>query len=456
MQAYKLLIEKQRTFVNKGHMRSYAARKVALQQLANTIRNYEQQITTALHADLNKSAFEAYSSEIGIVLSEITFVLKRLATWMKPKKVRTPMTHLGSSSYIQQEPYGVALLISPWNFPFQLALNPLIGAVAAGNSVILKPSELTPHTSKVITAIIQETFAPEHVTVIEGGASTSTALLTERFDYIFYTGGEQVGKIVMEAAAKHLTPVSLELGGKSPCIVHEDANLALAAKRIAWGKFMNAGQACVAPDYIYIHQSVQQAFTEHLIRAIQLLYGEQPLQNENYAHIVSERHFDRLVAMMQEPTIAYGGQYDRTTQAIAPTILTEVSRQQPIMQEEIFGPLLPMLTYDDLHTVITEVRQHEKPLALYVFSESKQVQSCTMNELSFGGGCINDTVYHFTNPYLPFGGVGNSGIGAYHGQHSFQLFSHQKAVLRQTTKFDIPFRYPNLKNGLRLIKMFLK
>ncbi|WP_078498198.1 aldehyde dehydrogenase [Paenibacillus selenitireducens] len=453
---YTTLIDKQKTFFDTHQTKSLAYRRDALIKLGDAIRKYEQHIIQALKSDLNKSEFEAYSTEIGIVLKEIRFVLKHLHTWARPQKVKTPLTHWGSKSTIYSEPYGVVLIIAPWNFPFQLAIAPLIGAIAAGNCAIIKPSELTPKTSEVLAALIQETYDEEYITVVQGDVGTSQALLNEKTDYIFFTGSISVGKVIMEAAAKHLTPVTLELGGKSPCIVHKDANLKLAARRIAWGKFMNAGQTCVAPDYIYVHQSVKAAFIIHLKDAIQELYGANPLDNESYTRIVSDKHFTRLEAMLHEGTVIAGGHSNRDTLRIEPTILTDITANAAIMQEEIFGPLLPVLEYDTIAYVLEEIRNRPKPLALYIFSENKEIQQQVLTQASFGGGCVNDTVYHFTSPYLPFGGVGSSGIGNYHGKGSFDLFSHRKSILKQTTLFDIPFRYPHLKNGLKRIKMFLK
>ncbi|WP_018757205.1 aldehyde dehydrogenase [Paenibacillus terrigena] len=453
---YSALIHKQKAFFGTHQTKSLAFRKDALNKLGDAIRKYEQPIIQALKSDLNKSEFEAYSTEVGILLKEIRFFLKHLHTWARPKKVKTPLTHFGSKSSIYAEPYGVVLIIAPWNFPFQLAIAPLIGAIAAGNCAIIKPSELTPKTSEVIAALVQETYAEEYIAVVQGDVGASQALLREKTDYIFFTGSIPVGKVIMEAAAKHLTPVTLELGGKSPCIVHKDANLKLAAKRIAWGKFMNAGQTCVAPDYIYVHRSVKASLITHLKDAIQQLYGANPLDNENYTRVVSDKHFMRLEAMLHEGTLVAGGRSNRDTLRIEPTILTDVTANDLVMQDEIFGPILPILEYDRIEDVLQEIDSCSKPLALYIFSENREIQQQVLTHASFGGGCVNDTVYHFTTPYLPFGGVGSSGMGNYHGKAGFDLFSHRKSVLRQTTLFDIPFRYPHIKDGLKRIKMFLK
>ncbi len=453
---YNELLQKQKAFLHAQNSRSADSRKTALRRLYLSIRKHEQQIIRALQQDLHKSELEAYSSEVGIVLSEISYALKHLSGWMQPEKVRTPITHWGAKSYTLPEPYGVVLIISPWNFPFQLALSPLVGAIAAGNTAIIKPSELTPRTSAIIAAVAADAFDSDYVAVVEGDADASRQLLELQTDYIFFTGGNAVGKIVMEAASRWLTPVTLELGGKSPCIVHHDASVKTAAKRIAWGKFMNAGQTCVAPDYLYVHEQILEVFLAELKLAITELYGKDPLHNVNYTHIVNERHFDRLVRMQDGGNLIFGGQYDRSRLCIAPTLLLTEDWNHPIMQEEIFGPILPIVAYRDLDEIMNNMKAQAKPLALYIFSEDRSVQNKLTETLSFGGGCINDTVYHFTNPYLPFGGVGASGMGAYHGKHSFELFSHRKSILKQTTAFDLPFRYPSMKNGLSWIKRFLK
>lgn len=450
------LVNKQRAFFRTGRTKDIAFRINALHKLKGAVQKHENALTQALKQDLNKSEFEAYSTEIGIMLAEIGFTLSHLKSWAKPKKVKTPITHIGSTGWIYSEPYGVALIIAPWNFPFQLAVAPLIGAIAAGNCAILKPSELTPKTSEVLAKLIKETFAEEYISVVLGGVETSQALLAEKFDYIFFTGSGPVGKIVMEAAAKQLTPVTLELGGKSPCIVHEDANLKLAAKRIAWGKFMNAGQTCIAPDYLYVHRKVKAEFLTLLQEAVKQLYGERTLEQNHYTRIVNEKHFERLSAFLGNGVTLVGGKTDGAKLAIEPTVLTDITWQEPVMQEEIFGPILPVLEYDELSHVIDGIQNHPTPLSLYLFSENNDIQQKVLKTISFGGGCINDTVYHFTSPYLPFGGIGSSGVGAYHGKGSFDTFSHKKSVLKQTTLFDIPFRYPNVKNGLKKIKFFFK
>jgi aldehyde dehydrogenase (NAD+) len=456
MNNYKNLIEKQKTYFQTNITRDVPFRLGALQKLRTSIQLHEKELMDALKSDLNKSDFESYSTEIGVVLEEIRFTLRHLRAWTRPKRVKTPLTHIGSKSYLFSEPYGVALIISPWNYPFQLAFAPLIGAIAAGNCAIIKPSELTPKTSELMAKMLNDIFPKEYISVILGGIEVSTALLNEDVDYIFFTGSVSVGKIIMETAAKNLTPVTLELGGKSPCIVHDDAKIQLAAKRIAWGKYLNAGQTCIAPDYLYLHQNIKDEFLHHLKDAIQELYGVNPLKNDNFTRIVSEKHFNRLRSFLTNGSLYTGGNTNQEMLMIEPTVLTNITWNDAIMQDEIFGPILPVIEYSNLNEVINGIRQHPKPLSLYLFSESPTVQEEILHKISFGGGCINDTVYHFVSPYLPFGGVGNSGIGAYHGKGSFDTFSHGKSVLKQTTLFDLPFRYPNVKNGLKKIKMFLK
>lgn len=453
---YHEKVNEQKDYFHSGVTKDLGFRLDALEKLRESIQENEQSIIEALQADLNKSEFEAYSTEIGVVLTEIRFILKHLRTWMKPKRVKTPITHFGSRSYIYPEPYGVTLIISPWNFPFQLTMLPLIGAIAAGNCATIKPSEFTPETSGLLQRLISDIFPESYISVIQGEVETSTALLAEEFDYIFFTGNPHVGKIVMKAAAKHLTPITLELGGKSPCIVHEDANVKVAAKRIAWGKFMNAGQTCVAPDYLYVHHKIKDKFLDYFMKEANSLYGKQALENRDYTRIVSKRHFNRLIELLDHGQTILGGEFDETKLTIEPTVLTDVTWEDPIMQEEIFGPILPVLEYDQLSEVLDGIQHYPNPLALYLFTESRRVEEEVLHTVPFGGGCINDTIYHIVSPYLPFGGVGTSGKGAYHGKASFDTFSHQKSVLKQTTLFDIPFRYPNVKNGLRKIKMFLK
>ncbi|KAF0817834.1 MULTISPECIES: aldehyde dehydrogenase [unclassified Cytobacillus] len=456
MENYGDLIQKQRRFFTEGKTKDVSFRMEALSKLRSVIKQHEQELMDALKADLNKSEFDAYLTEIGILLEEIRFTMKHLKKWAKPRKVKSTIAQIGSKSYIYPEPYGVSLIIAPWNYPFQLAIAPLIGAIAAGNCAILKPSELTPQTSALLSKLISNHFPEEYIAAVEGDAETSTALLNEKLDYIFFTGSVPVGKIIMEAAAKNLTPVTLELGGKSPCIIHEDANLKLAAKRIAWGKYINAGQTCVAPDYLYVHSRVKEEFLKELKQAILELYGEDPIASGSFTRIVSEKHFSRLSKFLADGTVIHGGRYDSTALSIEPTVLSDITWNDKVMEDEIFGPILPVLEYEDLSMMIGEVTARPKPLALYIFTESEGVQKQILSSISFGGGCINDTVYHLSSPYLPFGGVGESGIGAYHGKGSFDVFSHEKSILKQTTRFDLPFRYPTTKNALKKVKFFIK
>jgi len=450
------LLERQKDYFYSGATRSYKSRKKALTLLKEAIKENESKIMKALHQDLNKSDFEAFSTEIGIVYTEIDFILKNLKKWMKPERVKTPLTHLGSVGKIYPDPYGVTLIISPWNYPFQLAMTPLIGAIAGGNTAIIKPSELTPTVSNLIEEIIDQTFFEDFIAVEQGGAEKSQELLDLPFDYIFFTGSVPVGKIVMEKASQHLTPITLELGGKSPVIVHEDASLKLAAKRIAWGKFTNSGQTCVAPDYLFVQENVKEQFLEDLKEAIIELYSETPLNNSEYGKIINDKHFERLLSYLDSGRILYGGKSNKQTRSIEPTLITDVDLEDPIMTEEIFGPILPILSYRDLNEVIDYIRKQPKPLSFYFFSETEHYQNLVLEQISFGGGCINDTLYHLGTPHLPFGGVGESGMGTYRGKHSFDTFTHSKSILKQSSRFDFPFRYPNFKNRMKWVRKIMK
>ncbi|PYD99667.1 aldehyde dehydrogenase [Bacillus cereus] len=450
------IVNKQKAYFYNGHTRSVEVRKNNLKKLYEGIQRFEEEIFQALKLDLNKSVHESFTTEVGYVLKEISFQLKHISSWSKPKRVRTALTHFGSKGKVVPEPYGVTLIIAPWNYPFQLAIAPLVGALAAGNTIVLKPSELTPNVSKVITRMLAELFQEELVAVVEGGVEESTALLKEPFDYIFFTGSVGVGKVVMEAAAKQLTPLTLELGGKSPCIVHKDAKVDVTARRIVWGKFLNAGQTCVAPDYLYVHASVKKQLIEAMRHEIEEQYGKEPLHNDNYVRIVSERHFERLCTFLKDGKTVIGGNYKKETLHIEPTVLTNVTWKSTVMEDEIFGPILPIIEYDNIEDVIDTIQQHPKPLALYVFSEDKEVQRQVTSNISYGGGCINDIVYHLATPYLPFGGVGSSGLGSYHGEESFRTFSHYKSILAQSTAFDMKIRYSSTKSALKFIRKLLK
>ncbi|MGN7857160.1 aldehyde dehydrogenase [Bacillus sp. 22483] len=427
-----------------------------LNDLKKAIKHHEKDILQALAHDLHKSEQEAYTTEIGMVYEEINHTVKHLHKWAKPSRAKTPLTHIGSKSMIIKEPYGSVLIIAPWNYPFQLALSPLVGAISAGNAVTLKPSELTPHVSNVIGTIVESVFQEDLAAVVEGGVDVSTELLKLPFDYIFFTGSVAVGKVVMEAAAKHLTPVTLELGGKSPCIVMPDADIKLAAKRITFGKFTNAGQTCIAPDYLLVHESIKEDLLREMTTCIRDFYGNQPETNPHFGKNVSQRHFDRLSQFLSNGTIVTGGQRNEQELKIAPTILDHITWEDPVMQEEIFGPILPVITFDSLQEAADMIKARPKPLALYLFTTNNETEAYILDNLSFGGGCINDTLMHVATPYLPFGGVGESGIGRYHGKESFFTFTHEKSVLRQTNRFDFSFRYPNAKNGLDIVRKFLK
>ncbi|NUU79498.1 aldehyde dehydrogenase [Paenibacillus xylanilyticus] len=431
MEQAKQLVASQRAFFYTGQTKNIEYRIRALQQLRQGIEKYQQRILDALRADLNKSEAEAYSSEIRIVLGELDFALDHLKDWAEPRVVPTSSLIPDGVSTIYSEPYGVALIIAPWNYPFQLAFGPLIGAIAAGNCAIIKPSELTPSVSRLTHDLVEEIFPMEYVAVMEGEVETSTALLNEKFDYIFFTGSTGVGRIVMKAAAEHLTPVTLELGGKSPVIVHKDADLQLAAQRIVRGKFLNAGQTCVAPDYLLVHQDVHDKLLELIATEIKDKFGEDVIRNTDFPHIVNARNFDRLSVFLNGDRALIGGRSDRDQLLIEPTVLGNVDWNSPVMQEEIFGPILPVMIYNDLNPLLDEIVRRPKPLGLYLFTEDEELQNQILEQVSFGGGCINDTLSHMTSHFLPFGGVGESGMGAYHGQKSFDVFSHHKSILKR-------------------------
>ncbi|WP_010650787.1 aldehyde dehydrogenase [Oceanobacillus massiliensis] len=450
------IVDNQRTFFKNGNTVTYSFRKKQLQKLRDALKDNEENIYRALKRDLNKSRHETLTTELGMLYSEIDLAIKNLRIWMEPDKVHSPMTHKGSKSYIMKEPYGVVLVISPWNYPLQLAIAPAIGAIAAGNCVIIKPSEHAQATSAIIADLINRVFDASYLTVIEGAQETSEVLLQQQLDYIFFTGSSHIGKIIMRAASEHLTPVTLELGGKSPAIVDEDANINLAAKRIVWGKFTNAGQTCVAPDYIYVHDKAKFKLLKAMKKHIKALYGKEPLRNDNYTRIIHEKHFDRLEKFLSQGTILHGGASDKGILKIEPTILDKIHWEDPVMKEEIFGPILPVLTFTNIEDAMYKIKRMEKPLALYYFGENDKMQQQVMEYVSFGGGAINDTLYHIANPHLPFGGVGNSGMGSYHGKYSFDTFSHRKSILKQTTKFDLPFRYPGSKVASKLVKNIMK
>ena len=436
------ILSAQNQFFQSGATLAQAFRVKQLTTLKQAIHAYHEQIETALKQDLNKSVMETYVSEVALVLDEIDFMLKHLAHLMKPKHVKTPTSHFPAKSLIMYEPYGRVLNIAPWNYPFQLCIAPIVGAMAAGNTVILKPSEYAPQTSAVVAKLFAEYFEPQYIAVIEGGVETTQILLQHQFDYIFFTGSTAVGKIVMRAASEHLTPVTLELGGKSPCIIDSTADIAQAAKRIMWGKALNSGQTCIAPDYIWVHESVKTQLVQAMQQAVTEMYGTNPLQNPDYPRMINQKHYQRVKAFLQDGTIVVGGDVNDTTLQISPTVLTDVTWQSPVMQEEIFGAVLPLMTFNNIDQVISDIKAHAKPLALYLFTKDSTVEDKVLNLVPFGGGCVNDTLMHIANHHLPFGGVGASGMGAYHGEFSFYTFSHAKAILKRGTWIDVPVRYP--------------
>jgi aldehyde dehydrogenase (NAD+) len=427
----------------------------SLQKLKSVLIELETDIQMALMSDLGKSEFESYATEIGFILEEIKYTTKNIKSWVKRKRVPTPLALMPGKSYIYPEPHGVVLIIAPWNYPLQLALSPLIGAIAAGNTVVLKPSELAPHTSLVIEKIITRVFDPFDVKVVLGGVEVAEELLKQKWDYIFFTGSTAVGRIVMKAAANFLTPVTLELGGKSPCIVEESANIDLAAKRIVWGKFVNCGQTCVAPDYVLVHESLQDKLIEQISKYLKIFYTSEIHKSPDYPRIIGERHIDRLRKLIIPSKVAIGGEVDSVAKFIAPTILRDVSWEDEVMKDEIFGPILPILTYQKFDEIFSSIKRYSKPLALYFFSENKSRTDEVLSKLSFGGGCVNDTVIHLANPHLPFGGIGESGVGAYHGKKSFDTFSHFKSVFHQSRLIDIPVRYPPYKGKMGILRFFL-
>ncbi len=449
------LVARQRAYFASGATKPLGIRIAALEKLQAAIRKNEGALSAALKENLNKAPMEAYMTEIGIVLEELRFTLRHLPKWAKTKKAPTPLAQFHAKSFVMPEPYGLALILSPWNYPFQLSLAPLIGAIAAGNCAILKPSAYTPATSRAIAELISGCFDPSYIAVIEGGREQNQALLREKFDYIFFTGSVEVGKLVMESAAKNLTPVSLELGGKSPVIVDESANIALAAKRIAFGKALNAGQTCVAPDYALVHQSVREPFLKALKAEFESCF---PNGDESeLPTIVNEKHFDRLAGLINSGRVYHGGRMDREARRISLTILDEVTPNDPVMQEEIFGPILPVLTVETLDEAIRFVNERPSPLALYLFTEREQTERRVLNEVRFGGGCVNDTVIHLATSHMGFGGVGESGMGSYHGKLSFDTFTHYKSIVKKSTWMDLPMRYhPYSEKNDRLIRMFLK
>jgi aldehyde dehydrogenase (NAD+) len=453
--ALSAVLENQRRFFNTGKTKDLNFRIGQLRLLERLLNANEDAICDALKRDMNKSRFEAYVGEIGMVANEITYAARRVRSWAKPQRVRTPLIHFPASSRIHSEPLGVVLIIGPWNYPIQLVLSPLVGAMAAGNCAMLKPSRHAPHTAKIIAELIGQNFAPDYVSVA-AGAADSSQLLEERFDYIFFTGGAAVGKIVAAAAAKHLTPATLELGGKSPCIVDRDARLDVAARRITWGKFFNAGQTCVAPDYLLVDRVVKDPLLERIKASVTEFYGDDPRTSPDYARIINQRHFERLIGMLDQGDIVIGGERDPSDNYLAPTVIDHVSLDHKIMEDEIFGPILPVISYADLDEGISIVNRAPKPLSLYFFSESHAKLEKVIRETTSGGATMNDTVLHLSTQTLPFGGVGQSGYGKYHGKASFDTFSNKRSILHRSFALDLPLRYPPYGNKLSLVKRLLR
>ena len=451
------IVENQRTYFYTGATLPLSHRIEALKKIQSYILTHEAEIGKAIRKDLGKSDFESYMCETGLVLSEITYMLKHIRSFAKEKNVLTPLAQFHSRSFKKPSPYGVALIMSPWNYPFLLTIDPLIDALAAGNTVVLKPSAYSPYTSAVIQSMIEECFDTRYVAVITGGRAENTCLLNEHFDYIFFTGSQTVGKEVMRHAAAHLTPVTLELGGKSPCIVEESANIKLAARRIVFGKYLNCGQTCVAPDYIYCDRKIKDQLLAEIKRQIKRQFRSEPLTNKNYGKIINEKHFDRITKLIDSSKVVFGGKCDHTTLKIEPTVMDHVTFDDAVMQEEIFGPILPILTYDSLDQAIHKINSMPHPLALYVFTSDKTAARKVTARCGFGGGCINDTIIHLATSEMGFGGFGESGMGSYHGKDGFRTFSHYKSIVDKKTWLDLPMRYQPYRNvNEKLIHLFLK
>ena len=451
------IVETQRKFFYTGAVLDVDYRIQALKKLQSCILKYENEINDAIKKDLGKSAFESYMCETGLVLSEISYMLKHIRKFSKEKTVLTPLAHFHSRSFKKPSPYGVVLIMSPWNYPFLLTIDPLVDAIAAGNTAVVKPSAYSPNTSEIMKKLIEECFDKEYVALVTGGRAENTCLLNEHFDYIFFTGSQTVGKEVMKCASSHLTPVTLELGGKSPCIVEKSANLKLAAKRIVFGKYLNCGQTCVAPDYIYCDKEIKDRLIEEIKQQIEKQFTTDALHNDHYGKIINRKHFDRICGLIDPAKVVCGGGSDADTLKIEPTLMDHVTFDDAVMQEEIFGPVLPVLTYDSLDAAIRKINSMAHPLALYIFTNSKAVAGKVTSECGFGGGCINDTIIHLATSEMGFGGFGESGMGSYHGRDGFRTFSHYKSIVDKKTWLDLPMRYqPYSSLNEKLIHMFLK
>ena len=457
-QEIKNLLDKQRAYYKSGVTIPVEFRMEQLKKLYAIVKKYETKINDALTADLGKSHYEGFMCESGLVLTEISYMIKHVRKFAKRKTVPTPLAQFHSHSYKQPVPYGNVLIMSPWNYPFLLTLDPLVDAIAAGNTAIIKPSAYSPATSDIIVKIVKECFEPEYVTVVTGGRAENAALLEQKFDFVFFTGSQGVGKEVLRHTAEHLTPVVLELGGKSPCIVDASANIKLAAKRIVFGKYLNCGQTCVAPDYILCEKSIKDEFVKAVVAEVKKQYGENVLSNKDYGKIVNEKHFERLCGLIDSEKVVIGGETNSVTYQIAPTVMDNVTYDDAVMGEEIFGPIMPILTFEDFDSVVEELKDKDKPLALYLFTNNKNHVKRVTTELSYGGGCINDVVIHLATSAMGFGGVGESGMGTYHGKDGFDTFSHYKSIVEKKTWLDLPMRYQPYKNKFyeKLLHIFLK
>ncbi len=453
----KELVKKQQEYFLTGATLDISFRKNALKRLKNVILEKEEAIHAALRLDLGKSGFESYMCETGLVLSEITYMLKHIGRFAREKRVRTPLAQFSSRSYQKPSPYGVTLIMSPWNYPFLLSMEPLVDALSAGNTAILKPSAYSPHTSALMEKLIAQCFAPEYVALVTGGRAENTALLDTPFDYIFFTGSMAVGKEVMKKASVHLTPVTLELGGKSPCLVDKSANLKLTAKRLVFGKYLNCGQTCVAPDYVYCDASIKDQLLEEIKAQIKKQYGDFPLDNIDYGKIINEKHFHRILTLIDNQKVVFGGNSNPKTLQIEPTVMDQVTFEDPVMQEEIFGPVMPILTFESLEEAVAKIHSLPHPLALYYFSSDKSAIKRVTASCGFGGGCINDTIIHLATSEMPFGGFGASGMGSYHGKDGFDTFTHYKSIVDKKTWLDLPMRYqPYTDSHNKMIHFFLK
>jgi aldehyde dehydrogenase (NAD+) len=450
------LIQQQQAFFESGETRSIKFRLKQLKKLRDVVIQNESLIFEALKKDLHKSEFESYATEIGFVLEELSYQIEHLKKWVKPRRVKNPITNFPASSYITLEPKGNVLIIAPWNYPFQLVFVPLIGAVAAGNTIVLKPSEISIETAKAIKKMMNNAFEPEYIEVIVGGPETGQQLLEQEFGHIFFTGSQRVGKIVLESAAPKMTPVTLELGGKSPCIVDEIVNVKQTARRIIWGKLINAGQTCIAPNCLFVHENIKEKLMPELVKSIKQFYGTDPEQSDEYPRIINQANMDRLVHMISDADIYWGGNYDMDKRYFEPTILNNVSFEMASMQKEIFGPILPVISYNNLDQLLEMLKMCPSPLALYFFSKNKKHVKKILERVPAGGVTINDTIMHFVNNKLPFGGTGNSGMGKYHGKHSFEVFSNSKPVVYKATWLDIPLRYAPFRNKLKYVRKLMR